>query len=241
MRRSDVAYVQNPAVYHPPVDYKKLPLKELVDKYIKMCGKANGQVSVCSKCQSPCEYGKRAVQLLSNEVYNDPPIPLYGGKTLIERAKEENMLRRQKKEEEEKKMKRHSTRSLVTDDNWYENSLASGDQTKWLMSNYGLSKTQAKKKIYNYRQNHPDKVAAAQKAEEPAKEAVQEPVREITEEPVVVEKKSNDLLVLTMEQKMAELMKEQEDYKALMEKYTKLYYEAKEKVDVLCKAMDMFN
>ena len=43
-----------------------------------------------------------------------------------------------------KKAKRNYTKL----EGWYEESLASGDQVKWLMDKMGISKTKAKKKIY---------------------------------------------------------------------------------------------
>ena len=108
MRRDGIPYVSN-GVYNPPfpvVPLQDMTLEEIKKKYLKMCAKANGNPAVCSKCKTPCPEGKRAIQLIANEVYNDPPVPLYGGKTLIEKAKEENMLRRQKMEEEKKKEER---------------------------------------------------------------------------------------------------------------------------------------
>jgi hypothetical protein len=44
-----------------------------------------------------------------------------------------------------------------------------------------------------------------------------------------------------MELKMDELMKLQAEYKANIDKYTKLYNEVREKIDTLCKAMDILN
>ena len=97
MRRDGIPYVSN-GVYNPPfpaTPLQDMTLEEIKKKYLKMCAKAQGDPAVCSKCSAPCAEGKRAIQLLANQVYNDPPIPLYGGKTLIEKAREENMLRRQ--------------------------------------------------------------------------------------------------------------------------------------------------
>ena len=103
MRKYDVAYVPNgPVNYYPVKDLETMTLEEIVKKYIKTCGKANGSVAICSQCKSPCREGKRAIQLLANKVYDDPPIPLYGGKTLIERAREENMKRREEMNKENK-------------------------------------------------------------------------------------------------------------------------------------------
>lgn len=248
MRHDGIPYVKNPQNYYPPIDYKKLPLKELVEKYIKPCAKAGGNVSVCSKCQNPCEYGKRAIQLVANEVYSDPPVPLYGGKTMIERAKEENMLRRaerekieaekQKAEEEVKQEKKK--RAYTKDDDWWEKSLEYGDQVEWLIKEHHLSKTQAKKKVYMYKYNHPEVIQKKEEAKNESPVVKCEPVVVKTEE-AHTPSKTNDIVILTMEQKLAELMHLQEEYKANMEKYTKLYNETKEQTDILCKTMEMFS
>ena len=96
MRKYDIPHVANPRInYYPVKELGEMTLEEIVKKYIKTCGKADGNVAVCSKCKTPCEHGKRAIQLLANKIYDNPPIPLYGGKTMIERAKEENMKRRE--------------------------------------------------------------------------------------------------------------------------------------------------
>lgn len=96
MRTFDIPYVKQPAkTYPPPVELKDMSLGEIKKIHISTCAKANGDVSKCSKCNTPCDPGKRAIQLVANQVYNDPPVPLYGGKTLIERAQAENKRRRE--------------------------------------------------------------------------------------------------------------------------------------------------
>ena len=153
MRRDGIPYVQNPKNYYPPIDINNLTLDELKQKFIKTCGKANGDLSVCSRCKTPCNEGKRAIQLLANNIYDDPKIPLFAGKTLIECAKEENMRKRAEKEkieaekakaEQEIKAEKKK-RKYIKIENWYEESLASGDQVQWVCDAYGISKTQAKK------------------------------------------------------------------------------------------------
>ena len=247
MRKYDVAYVSNPKSYYPPTDYKKMDLKELVEKYIKTCAVANGKVAVCSTCKTPCEYGKRAVQLISNEVYNDPPIPLYGGKTMIEAAKEENMRRRREKEEAEQREKLKEIESKVATkatpekrvyyktEEWWDKSIEYGDQVAYLVNELGFSKTKAKKAIYYYKSKHGLIEGPTIRIEEPVKET---PI----ETPIPVKRdSSNDVLLSTMELKMDELMRLEAEYKANIDKYTKLYNEVKEKIDTLCKAMDIFN
>lgn len=252
MRKYDVAYVPTgPVNYYPAKPLQEMTLDEIKKKYIKMCAKANGDVSVCSRCKTPCTEGKRAIQLVATEVY-DVPIPLYGGKTLIERAKEENAKWRaeqeakkaeEQKKEEEKKEEKAKKRAYRKSDTWWADSLASGDQVQWLIDNMSLSKTQAKKKIYMYRYTH--------NIEMPKKEvkgpivcAAKDMVIEKEEEKLVEKKPTknqNDVVFKTMEQKIDDLMKLQTEYKQKAEEYNKLYKEVTEKIDVLCKAMDVFD
>ena len=246
MRKDGIPYVPNTPNYYPPVDYKKMDLKELIAKYIKTCAVANGQISVCSKkCSSPCEYGKRAIQLLSNEVYNDPPIPLYGGKTMIEAAKAENDRRRKEAEEQKVKEELKKVEEKVAikrrknlPKNWWEESLKYGNQIEYLMKTFDMSKTRAKSSIYNYRSRHgltEPKTGPVIKTEPVKSETAEEPMIDTTKKDT-----SNDILLSTMETKMDELMKLQSEYEANIKKYTKLYNEVKEKIDTLCKAMDIF-
>lgn len=258
MRKYDIPYVQNVAGSHPfPIkELEDMSLEEIVQKHIKTCGKANGNVAICSQCKSPCKQGKRAIQLLANQVYDDPPIPLYGGKTLIERAKEENMKRRQEMEksnmsslakaikevkEAEKTEKKATRKKLDLGENWWEESLASGDQVKWIMDRTNLSKTQAKKKIYQH-EWYKNKVKEENKAEN-TKEVRAEngPVIRIEEKPIVAQDSS-------LESKLEDLLRKQEEFKKEMEKYQALYKEAerkyediKKKTDILCSAMDILN
>lgn len=233
MRKDGIPYVQNPKNFYPPVDPMKLPLDELISKYLKNCGKSNGDPAVCSRCQTPCDIGRRACQLKALEVYNDPPVPLYGGKTLIEKAREENILRKQQKEEkkaeENKKTKNH--RKYIRIENWYEKAMASEDPVSWVAENYQVSRTKAKQRLYDWKNNHP--------------EVNKEKVVEETNEPVkeVVAVKTDGI-----ESKLEKLMKMQEDQKKAMDEYYRLYEQAKveyekikEKTDILCNAMDILN
>jgi len=254
MRRDGIPYVQNPRNYYPPVDISKLTLDELKKKYLKLCGKSNGDVSVCSKCQTPCSEGKRAIQLLANEVC-DAKVPLYGGKTLIERAKEENAARRAaeeaKKIEEslvsytepkenkaESKENKKPKRIRLEVNDWWEASVAYGDQVEYLMKTYGVTKTQAKSKIW-----HGKKMKGEIKVEMPVLKS--EPEELPKEEPVqkepVHESHSNDIAIRTFELMIGDMMKKQDEYKVQMEKYTKLYNEITAQINVLCEAVDIAN
>ena len=254
MRRDGIPYVQNPRAYYPPVDINKLSLDELKKKYLKMCGKSNGDVSVCSKCQTPCAEGKRATQLLANEVL-DANIPLYGGKTLIERAKEENAARRAIEEgkkakealvshaetkDETKEKPKKTKRSRFEVDEWWEASLAYGNQIEYLMKTYGVSKTQASKKLWYAR-----KVKGEIKVEMPVLK-IEEPKLvepEVTQpEPQKeLQAHSNDLAIRTFELMIGDMMKKQDEYKVQMEKYTKLYNEITAQINILCEAVDIAN
>lgn len=266
MRHYDIPYVKNgPANYYPPVNIQDLSLEELKAKYLKTCGKCNGDPSVCSKCSTPCDYGKRAVQIIANQVYNDPPIPLYGGKTMIQKAQEQNMQRREalrRKEEEEKKANENKPEELVVKkrkdgtviiENWYEKAIASDDPIAWIMNAYNCSKTKAKQKIYVWRNTHPETkaeteaiLASLRKANKENSEAATEKETEVPakEESNEQEHKTDSNIESTLEK----LMHRQEEYKKSMDKYLKLYEQAKEeyekikhKTDILCCAIDIIS
>lgn len=230
MRHFDIPYVKNgPANYYPAKDLQEMTLDEIKKKYIKMCAKANGNISVCSQCKTPCAEGKRAIQLLANEVYNDPPIPLYGGKTLIEKAREENMKRKEEKKVEKVNMYREG---------WYEEASASDDIVGWVMREFGIDRRKAKKKIYMYRYHHRDK------DEKPNIEDVKEMKKDYPQE----SKSENQTGVECFETKLEKLLALQEEQKKLMEKYKIMYEQAQEeynkikhKTDILCSAMDILN
>lgn len=244
MRKDGIPYVQNPRVYYPPIDMNKLSLSELKQKFIKNCGKANGDVSVCSRCKTPCAEGKRAIQLVANQVYSDPPVPLYGGKTLIERAKEENKQRREAEEarkatEEIKKIESEigskAKRKYLKSDEWYEEAKKSGDPVKWLMDNYDCSRTQARKKVY-YQETKEQKETPVVKSE-PKVKPEPEVKLELKVEEEKKEPKSEDLVTKTLEQKIDSMTKKQAEYKAKMEEYSKKYEEITTKINVLFEAM----
>ena len=254
MRRDGIPYVQNPPKYYPPIDLSKLTLDEIKKKFIKTCGKANGDLAVCSKCTTPCNEGKRAIQLLANNVYDDPKVPLFAGKTMIECAKEENMRKRAEKEkaeaekaraEQELKAEKKTKRKYIKLENWFEDSLASGDQVQWVCDNYGISKTQAKKKIYNYKLMHGMTGSNTEtKTETRVENGPVVRIEEKKEEPrLMLEAKDENI-----EHKLESLLKQQEEQKKAMDEYMKLYEAAKSeyekikhKTDILCSALDILN
>ena len=172
MRRYDIPYVRRgPATYSIPKPIEELSREELIQKFVRTCAKAKGNVRYCSEqCKSQCEQGKRAVEMTEN-------IPLYGGKTLLEKAREENAKRR----EAEKKKK------YIKWDGWWEESLASGDQVKWIMANMGLDRDRAKKKIYQYRYLHDKKTENA-----PVDTNLETRLAKLLEEQKKYEKEMND-------------------------------------------------
>ena len=249
MRHYDIPYVKNgPVNYYPAVPLQEMSLEEIKKKYIKTCAKANGNVSECSKCKTPCQEGKRAIQLIANSVYSDPPVPLYGGKTLIERAKEENMKRREEaaKAETEETEKKKSRKSYTKLDNWWEDSLASGDQVKWLIDKMGISKTQAKKKIYQYKWTHGmtgSAMVAKDTDTNDTAPVVNTTIKAFEESLETPKQKGADV-----ENKLESLMKLQEEHKKAMAEYQRLYEQTKaeyekikQKTDILCSALDIIN
>ena len=246
MRRDGIPYVQNPKSYYPPIDINKLSLEEIRKRYIKTCGKANGNLSVCSHCPNPCAEGKRAIQLLANEVYNDPPVPLYGGKTLIEMAKEENKRKREEKEakelEEKMTLKAETKpkRVRLEVDDWWEASLKAKDQVEYLMTTYNISKTQAKQKVYHAKRvKGLNETPETPKVEPEKKVEINEISKEVVKE--APRTAGNDIVAKTLELKIDSLMQQQAEYKAKMEEYKRKYEEVTESIDVLCKAMDVFD
>ena len=233
MRHYDIARVGGGTVVgYPAKSLQDMSFEEIQSKYLKMCAKANGNVSICSKCPTPCTEGKRAIQLLANEVYDDPPIPLYGGKTLIEKAREENMLRRQRLEQEKQMKTKKSKDNRVYIEDWYDKAMASEDPAKWVQEAYGIDRNKAKAKLCQWRNRHKD-----------AKET--KPVKSITEEKPV---KSTVPLPEGMETKLERLYNEKEliqkninNLQKQLDKAKKEYEDINHKIDVLCSAMDIMN
>lgn len=213
------------ASYYPVKKLEDMSLEEIKRKYIRVCAKANGDISVCSRCRTPCREGERVIQLKANEIYSDPPIPLYGGKTLIEKAREENERRRALASTESKKGKRKYKHI----DDWYQKAMESGDPVKWVMDNYEISSTKAKAKLSNWKCKYLGK--SEEKKEEKKEEKIE----------IVIPASE-----VSFEKKLEYIMKLQEEQKKEVEKYERLLNEAKEKYeaikrkgDILCQAMDI--
>ena len=267
MRRDNIPYVPNvPMNIYPAKSLEEMTLDEIIQKHLKTCGKSNGKVDVCSRCKTPCREGKRAIQLLANQVYNDPPIPLYGGKTLIERAREENMRRRglfpepepTKPEEKDTKMAEENKveekkveekkKKYTKWDGWWETSLESGDQVKWLLDNMGLTKAKAKKKIYQYRYLHGMTGSPVEEKKDETPTPIVNTTMKAFEEKLDAEPKKEERKTDTIEGKLESLLKKQEEHKKMMDKYMDLYRQEKEeydrikqKTDILCSAIDILD
>ncbi len=246
MRTYDIPRIPNgPYNPYPAVPLQEMTLEEIKNKYIKCCAKANGDVSKCSKCQTPCTEGKRAIQLVANSGYNDPPIPLYGGKTLIERAKEENMKRRaelEKAEAEKKKAEEELKKEKAAKpkrrgrapamDGWYDKAYASPDPLKWIMDTFNLSKAKARQKVYAYQHIHPELrtekplwPADAKKVEAGRKGGMAEKVVRIENGPVIkVETPKQETKATALESyedKISAMVKLQDEYKQKAEEFQK--------------------
>lgn len=272
MRKYDIPHVANPRInYYPVKELGEMTLEEIVKKYIKTCGKADGNVAVCSKCKTPCEHGKRAIQLLANKIYDNPPIPLYDGKTMIERAKEENMKRREAEKngellpvnsdnmstlfnalekakqdalgKEAPQPKKESKKAKIKRGEWWEPSLESGDQVQWLIDNMELSKTQAKSKIYQYKWAH-GMIETKNKKEEQkveTKPQAELPKEEIKQEEPKIENGSIETKIEWLMHQQTKLEKEMAEYQKLYDESKAKYEKIKQKIDILCSAMDILN
>ena len=111
------------------------------------------------------------------------------------------------------------------------------------MEKMNISKTQAKKKIYQYKFLHGMAGSAAK--DKPVEENIVE-VKPVEIKPIETKpaNKQNE----TLEAKLETLMKLQEEHKKAMDEYLKLYNAAKaefeaikQKTDILCNAMDILN
>ena len=250
MRKDGIPYVPN-GVYNPPVakPLEEMDLQDLVKGHLRTCAKSNGALSVCRTCSSKCIYGQRALDLYEGRVS-------VGSETI---RPEETILYRMRKAQEEA-MKTKGTIFIkpakVVIDDWYEKANQSEDPVKWVMDTFDISKTKAKNKIYQYKYRMKKKNAEENKEEvkeekpEEVKTIVEEKKEEVEKAPVSEErteekkeekKESNDIVYKTMEEKIDRMMKRQTEYKELMDKYAGLYKEVSEQIDVLCKALDVFD
>ena len=263
MKTYDVAYVPNNyTIPMPePQDINSLDLKTITRTYL--CGKSHGKVSECMKCPKQCPYGKRALELL-NPVSIKPSntIPLFNGKTMLEKAREE--VAKQKGEpvstveppKTTAKPKKNANGRAIKE-GWYEEAYYSSDPLQWIMDTFGLTKAKARRKVYLYQYNHPELKESmplwesSDKKQKPAEKPVEakpektvetksekvEP-EEVLKEP---EQPKNDALLTPLEEKINSLMNLQQEYKEKAEHYQNLYKEITGKVEALYEALRILN
>jgi len=281
MRTYDIPYVQNPKpIKTAPPKLEDLDLKDILKNHL--CWKSQGRISECMKCPTPCAYGKRALELAfpSSEQAELHP-KLINNRTLLELAREDaakqreeavkhNGITKEKEENVEPKETEGSEkkkRKRIFIDNWYDKAYESENPLQWIMENFNMTERKAKKKVYAYQHAHPELKSKpmwktkekSEKKDEPVKEtAAQETV--VKEEPVVKEEvckqivadKTDESLLLPLENKINALMNKQEEYKQKIEEltkeyeekiapYRKLYQETKAKVDALYEALNILN
>lgn len=217
MRTYDISCAkQTPRMNFPIRDLEDMTLEEIKNKCLSSCAKSNGNVSVCSKCKTPCAHGKRAVELLAKEMSD---IPLYDGMTLIERAKLDNMRRRQKEENKEVSKEKRSKDNRLYISDWYGKAMASEDPVEWVMKAYNIDRKRASAKLRQWKKRHNTEEVTAPKVKEDAALIGFESV----------------------ETKIDSLMKMQDEYKKKVSHYQNLYNEVSKKIDILCSAMDIIN
>ena len=170
-----------------------------------------------------------------------------------------------RKKEEEKKMSEAKKGRKVQDD-WWEESLAYGNQVEWVMKKYGFTQKQAMKKIYSYRYRNglTDKNYKTKNRNKTSPVCTTTTTNVSKDEPyMVVQAPKSDpskpVLVPSVwsketsspegiETKIDKLMKLQEEHKRIMDKHYEAYLKEKEvyedlakKIDVLCSAMDIMS
>ena len=268
MRTSDIAYVPQGHIATMPVPpLNEMTLQEITKRYLTSCIKSHGLVSECQKCKEKCPYGMRATMLAYGDgMLGDRAVPYEG--SMLQRARMENELARKRQtavtaiekeiekteeeikvvQEEVKKKKRKYTVSQEPE-GWYEDALKSGDPVKYVMDNFSRTKTQAKKKLYNYLYHHPemqevyDKYSKKSGSEIQMTEDSLEPEeKEMSTENHVnsEEPKGNEYVSKVMEQKLEELMNQQEKCEAAIKEYQTKLAMVKEQIDTICKTMDIF-
>lgn len=269
MRTSDIAYVPQGHLASMPVPpLNEMTLQEITKRYLATCIKSHGLVSECAKCKDKCPYGTRAVSLAYGDgMLGGRAVPYEG--SMLQKARMENELERKRKtavdalkkqlEKTEKEIEavreeaKDPKRKLKSQDpeGWYEDALKSGDPVKYVMENMNRTKTQAKKKLCNFLYHRPEmkeiqekyvpKTDAEENTTESSTVAQETPVCE--EKPCnVVETEANGDAYVSkvMEQKLEELMNQQEKLETAIKEYQTKLVKIKEQIDTICKTMDIF-
>lgn len=268
MRTSDIPYVSNgylaPTALQP---LEEMSLGTIVKTHLMTCAKSKGLVSTCMKCTSPCAPGLKAIELTTGKISpkSDRAVPYEG--SLLQKARAEADAQRKMKKLQEgleseiknledfakdlKEEKKARKNRWSDQEGWYEEAQAAADPVEYAMNRFGISKTQAKKKIYAYRRNHgllepaktkqnTAKTASAPEADHltiPQKEAEIVPEKPLS--PGVIEA-SDEMMTKAMERKLETLMNQQEEYEGQIKKYQQLLTQVKDQIDTICKTIDIF-
>lgn len=264
MRTSDIAYVPQGHVSSTPVPpLNEMTLQEITKRYLTSCIKSHGLVSECQKCKEKCPYGMRATMLAyGTGAFGERAVPYEG--SMLQAARMQNELNRKrqitvdalteelKKTEEkietvEKEMKEPKKRRKNADpEGWYEEALKSGDAVKYVMDTFNRTKTQAKKKLYNYLYLHPemqeihDKYVKKETQKETVKEEKAEPEIKEAEKKEIVNQPGDIYITRVMEMKLETLMNKQEEYESAIKDYQTKLAKVKEQIETICRTMDIF-
>lgn len=266
MRTSDIAYVPHGTINIrpvPPLD--EMSLQEISKRYLTTCVKSNGRVSECMRCKDKCPYGQKAVSIVYGTT-DDRAVPYEG--SMLQMARMQNELNRQRKEtteslteelkktEEEietvekeiKNAKRY--RKSPDPEGWYEEALKSDDPVQYVVEHFDRTKTQAKKKLYNYLRLHPEmqeihdkymvKGVSLTKLDKESSVSPEPPVC-VEKSPEIgkTEQPGDVYITRVMEMKLETLMNQQEEYESLIKSYQEKLLKVKEQIDTICKTMDI--
>lgn len=265
MRTYDVAYVKNPAPPSIPMaqNIDEIDLKTLVRNYL--CGKSQGKISECMKCPAPCAYGKRALELAYPKPDEENPYPRYN-KSLIELAREENEKKREAAQKsatsspEKQANKEAEKKKRIPVEEWYYKAYESDNPLQVVMNTFGLNEKKAKMKVYEAWHRHPelkekplwqpknnetkDSDGSNQEAKPETKPEMKpetKPAATPETAPVATTGSKKDELLGPLENKINDLMNQQEEYKSKYEHYLKLYNETTSKVNALYDALTILN
>lgn len=235
----------------PPLE--QMDLQTIIKRHL--CGSSHGKVSECRKCTHPCEYGERALQLVSGatgQLLNAAP-PLYNGKTMLQNAREELSRRKEAEKEEAPKTEKPPRQKRVVIDDWYDKAYESGHPLQWIMETFNMTEHKAKQKVYVYQSRHPG-LKDEKPMWEPKRKTEAPEVKETPAVPKESPKMSydKDSLLAPLENKINALMNKQEECKKEMDRLKKEYeqklapvrkeYEdVKTKVDALYEALNILN
>ena len=260
MRTCDVPYVRNPALPTFHVPYDEMTLQELTKTYIRTCGKSNGLLSECRKCETKCQYGIRALQLFENKVdvnedKDNRTLTILERKRAMEQtASKQEQPASVKKSNKKQGRNQHQKKQLEESIILIEAAFRSEDPVAYIMNKIGFTEKQAKSKIANFKHLHTeemeriiDKIRKEKSAQiimnAETNIGPKEPAHENLDVKQEEQAKSadKDALLAPLESKINDLMNQQAEYKKQYEYYLGLYNGIKTKVDALYEALDILN